>query len=107
MSTDRGWGFQSRGQTNTHVGWLEYDPSRQQVIEAVVAKYPKEFGLRHFPKDRFRIAPEKSFIDTHPDQRCADGQRDAIQIVIQILGKDGWADFLRCGAHELVGEVVK
>lgn len=81
---------------------MSIDPRIQEVVD----RYPREFGLLHFPTDRFRIDPRGSFIDTSKVP-CADGQIDEVQVVIQVLRKDGWVDFLRCGAHELRGNVVK
>lgn len=69
---------------------------RQAAIKAAAAKFPKEFGLRGFPKSRFRISLAASHF--------AFG---GVQLYTQMLCEDGaWRDFAKGTPAELRAQVV-
>lgn len=77
----------------------EHGSSEEEAkISAVIAKFPKTFGLRAFPGDTFQISLRNSYI----------GNNDNIQLYTQILGKNGeWDDFAKGTEDELRREMVK
>jgi hypothetical protein len=82
---------------------MRYSPT----VQAAVAEFPTEFGLKAFPSKRFRISPVGCYLNDD----------DVVQLVVQSLhhtrelpererrghNPDGytWLDFSRCGVHEL------
>lgn len=65
----------------------------QALVKELMAKFPAEFGLRAWPKDRFRISARDSYWS------CEEG---AILLYTEILGKDGkWASFSKGTYAEL------
>jgi len=72
-------------------------PANEQArIDAEIATFPKEFGLRAFPGRTFRINSFESFVS---DSR--------IYLYVYVKRPDGWAGFSKGTPGELRAQVVK
>ena len=79
------------------------EPSKKtehEIIAEAMAKFPKEFGLRGFRGDRFRISASASYCSRWQDA-------DTLQLYTQRLCEDGtWRDFAKGSPSELAREVI-
>ena len=84
-------------------------------IQAVIEKFPAEFGLRAFPGKIFKIDARSSYIgqaywlqpDSQPGRPETFGPEEPIlYLVVKSGGEDAWLDFSKAAERELAGQVV-
>lgn len=69
--------------------------NEKAVLKEAIAEFPKNFSLRAYPEYKFRISPEKSFIEG-----------DKIHLVTQMFSKGKWLDFDRNDPREIMREMI-
>lgn len=72
----------------------------KKLVEAAVAKFPAEFGLRNFPGQKFRVNDRASYFSGF-------GQFGEVQVVLQVFARGQWIDFTRDSERAVLGQVVK
>jgi hypothetical protein len=70
---------------------------QQEMISAVIEKFPQVFGLRAFPGDEFTISRAASYVD----------DSGAIQLYTYVKRGDKWLSFARGTPAELLAEIVR
>jgi hypothetical protein len=72
-----------------------------EIITEAATRFPKEFGFRAFPYDKFRISLGLSYLRER-------GNPDSLMLYTQRLCEDGeWRDFAKGTETELKREMVK
>jgi len=78
--------------------WLT-DDQKDATLEAAIARFPEEFGLRAFRGDKFRISRSASYFQSFFDI-------NSLMLYTERLCEDGeWKDFCKGTETELRREV--
>lgn len=68
----------------------------RDLLQQAADRFPKEFGLRRFPGDRFCISLCDSFV--------SEGR---VMLYTRVLREDQWCSFAKGTEAELLGQVVE
>jgi hypothetical protein len=89
------------------VSYREQKDRQDALIDAAIARFPKEFGLKAFPGSRFRIERRESMWDTGYYHGKMDHPPGPILYVFVYSDDDGkWLAFAKGTPDELVRTVV-
>src|SRR5579862_385286 len=84
---------------------VDIDARKRELAEtpsplaAAIAQFPKEFGLRNFPGETFKISPFHSYESDYPKQ-------GTIYLYTYVRRGDAWEAFAKGTPEELRQEVV-